>query len=163
MLIKNIHIENNPNPIDLRILNGKFHTISHNIEQEPNEEVIDGTNCMILPPFVESHVHLDTCLTAGDPVWNMSGTLFEGIECWSKRKEQLNKEDVKQRAFNAASVLLPAPPSLHRAQAEEGGRVRGLRGRTGFFLRRTDEKPHLHLHGLLRREALPFLLPVLLR
>lgn len=35
---------------------------------------------LVLPPFVESHVHLDTCLTAGQPHWNMSGTLFEGIE-----------------------------------------------------------------------------------
>lgn len=56
---------------------------------------------MILPPFIESHVHLDTCLTAGDPVWNMSGTLFEGIECWSKRKEKLTKQDVKERAGRA--------------------------------------------------------------
>ena len=56
---------------------------------------------MILPPFIESHVHLDTCLTAGDPVWNMSGTLFEGIECWSQRKEKLTKQDVKDRAGRA--------------------------------------------------------------
>jgi len=56
---------------------------------------------MILPPFIESHVHLDTCLTAGDPCWNLSGTLFEGIECWSKRKEKLSKQDVKDRARRA--------------------------------------------------------------
>ena len=31
----------------------------------------------------------------------MSGTLFEGIECWSKRKEKLTKQDVKERAGRA--------------------------------------------------------------
>ena len=53
---------------------------------------------------MESHVHLDTCLTAGDPVWNMSGTLFEGIECWSRRKETLTEEDIRQRVKNAVSM-----------------------------------------------------------
>ena len=49
----------------------------------------------MIPPFIESLVHLDTCLTAGDPVWNMSGTLFVGIECWSKRKDKLTHEDIR--------------------------------------------------------------------
>lgn len=82
-------------------LDGVFEKIESGIDALPGEEVIDGTGCMILPPFIESHVHLDTCLTAGDPVWNMSGTLFEGIECWSQRKEKLTKQDVKDRAGRA--------------------------------------------------------------
>jgi cytosine deaminase len=27
----------------------------------------------------------------------MSGTLFEGIECWAKRKDRLSREDIKER------------------------------------------------------------------
>lgn len=80
---------------------GVFGKIAPSLQVLPGEEVIDGTGKMILPPFIESHVHLDTCLTAGDPVWNMSGTLFEGIECWRKRKEKLTKQDVKERAGRA--------------------------------------------------------------
>ena len=101
MLIKNIHLENSVECTDIRVLDGVFEKIESGIEALPGEEVIDGTGCMILPPFIESHVHLDTCLTAGDPVWNMSGTLFEGIECWSQRKEKLTKQDVKERAGRA--------------------------------------------------------------
>ena len=59
---------------------------------------------LALPPFIESHVHLDTCLTAGDPVWNMSGTLFEGIECWAKRKDKLTKADVRERVNRAVRM-----------------------------------------------------------
>jgi len=33
---------------------------------------------MLSPPYVEPHVHMDTCLTAGEPRWNESGTLLEG-------------------------------------------------------------------------------------
>ena len=101
MLIKNIHLENSVECTDIRVLDGVFEKIESGIDALPGEEVIDGTGCMILPPFIESHVHLDTCLTAGDPVWNMSGTLFEGIECWGQRKEKLTKQDVKDRAGRA--------------------------------------------------------------
>src|SRR5690625_4497192 len=47
--------------------------------------------------FIEPHIHLDTTLTAGEPEWNQSGTLFEGIERWAQRKESLTAEDVKER------------------------------------------------------------------
>ena len=101
MLITNIHLENGEDCTDIRVSDGVFETIAQGLSALPGEEVIDGTGCMILPPFIESHVHLDTCLTAGDPEWNMSGTLFEGIECWSKRKEKLTRQDVKDRAGKA--------------------------------------------------------------
>lgn len=104
MLIKNIFIENSQEPQDIRIENGIFTKISKDLEPLLNEEIIDCTGKSAFPPFIESHVHLDTCLTAGDPVWNMSGTLFEGIECWAKRKEKLTKEDVKDRARRAIKM-----------------------------------------------------------
>ncbi len=104
MLIKNISIENNPIATDIRIENGKFTQIAPQLTAHPNEKVIDGTGKLALPPFIESHVHLDTCLTAGDPVWNMSGTLFEGIECWAKRKTKLSKQDVIDRARRAIKM-----------------------------------------------------------
>lgn len=106
MLIKNIYLENSDTPIDIRINNGVFETIEANIQALDGEEVIDGSNCLAIPPFIESHVHLDTCMTAGDPVWNMSGTLFEGIECWSKRKDKLSKADVKNRATEAIKLQI---------------------------------------------------------
>lgn len=61
-------------------------------------EVIDAQGNLVLPPFCEPHIHLDTTQTAGEPNWNLSGTLFEGIERWAERKGMLSVEDVKQRA-----------------------------------------------------------------
>ncbi|WP_064608220.1 cytosine deaminase [Photobacterium sp. J15] len=60
--------------------------------------VIDGAGGIAIPPFCEPHIHLDTTQTAGEPNWNISGTLFEGIERWAERKAQLTKDDVKTRA-----------------------------------------------------------------
>ena len=101
MIIKGVHIENNTEKMDVRIIGGRFETIARKLTPIEGEEVIDYSGKLLLPPFVESHLHLDTCLTAGEPSWNKSGTLFEGIELWSKRKESLSKEDVKQRVNKA--------------------------------------------------------------
>jgi cytosine deaminase len=104
MLIKNVFIENGKELSDIRIKNGVFTEISQGLSPLAGEEIVDMGGKLALPPFIESHVHLDTCLTAGDPVWNLSGTLFEGIECWSKRKEKLSKADVKERVNRAVRM-----------------------------------------------------------
>lgn len=104
MLIKNLYIENSEKLSDIRVLDGKFAEIGEELLTMEGEEVIDMKGCLALPPFIESHVHLDTCLTAGDPVWNQSGTLFEGIECWSKRKDKLTPEDIRERVNRAVRM-----------------------------------------------------------
>lgn len=104
MLFQNALIENAATPTCIRVEGGKFTAIAPDLTPNPGEEVVDLQNKLVLPPFIESHVHLDTCLTAGDPVWNMSGTLFEGIECWSKRKEKLNKQDIRDRVNKAVRL-----------------------------------------------------------
>ncbi|NDJ15729.1 cytosine deaminase [Myxacorys almedinensis] len=60
---------------------------------------LDIQHQLVSPPFVESHIHLDSALTAGEPRWNGSGTLFEGIDIWRDRKHNLSLEDVKNRAI----------------------------------------------------------------
>lgn len=98
MLIKNVHIDNHEETSDVRIVNGKFKEIAPELTAVDNDQVIDGKGNVLLPPFVDSHVHLDATLTAGQPEWNESGTLFDGIRIWSERKQDLTKEDVKKRA-----------------------------------------------------------------
>ncbi|MGQ8776859.1 cytosine deaminase [Serratia sp. NA_112.1] len=77
--------------------------IAHIVPQpeglEWRNDVLDAQGGLALPAFVEPHIHLDTTQTAGQPAWNQSGTLFEGIERWAERKALLTHEDVKQRAW----------------------------------------------------------------
>lgn len=98
MLIKNVHIENDPEVKDVRIENGIFKAIGKNLEAS-DDEVIDANGKLLLPPFIDSHVHLDATLTAGDPEWNETGTLFDGIRIWSERKQTLTKKETKERAI----------------------------------------------------------------
>ena len=56
---------------------------------------------LLSPPLVDPHVHLDAVLTVGEPRYNESGTLIEGILTWAERKQTLTHDDVKGRARQA--------------------------------------------------------------
>ncbi len=93
-----IHPNEPATVVDIAIHNGTIQAIAPQLEFGARLE-LDLHGQMVSPPFVESHIHLDTALTAGDPRWNESGTLFEGIEIWRERKQYLTEEDVKERAI----------------------------------------------------------------
>ncbi|WKZ90649.1 cytosine deaminase [Chimaeribacter arupi] len=71
----------------------------------PHPDALDAAGQLVIPPLVEPHIHLDAALTAGEPAWNMSGTLFEGIARWAERKATLSHQDVKQRAHATLDLL----------------------------------------------------------
>lgn len=62
------------------------------------DTIIDAAGALVSAPYVEPHVHLDAALTAGQPRWNASGTLWEGIAVWGERRETLDRADVLARA-----------------------------------------------------------------
>ncbi|WP_216696824.1 cytosine deaminase [Anaerostipes faecalis] len=71
------------------------------IEKEiPAEcETIDLQGNLVIPPYVDPHIHLDYVFTASIGETNGTGTLFEGIQRWSEFKEQQTVEEVKERAI----------------------------------------------------------------
>lgn len=77
---------------------GRIVRISPQTQNPPTVDALDAEGGLAFPPFIEPHIHLDTTQTAGEPAWNASGTLFEGIERWAERKALLSHDDVKQRA-----------------------------------------------------------------
>ena len=100
MLVKNIHINGREGLWQIAIEDGKIARILPNEEQiDFSSDILDGEQGIVYPPFVEPHIHLDATQTAGQPNWNQSGTLFEGIERWAERKSLLSHEDVKSRAW----------------------------------------------------------------
>lgn len=101
-LIQNVRLAGRPGLWQLTIEEGRFKTIEPMGEQDTRIETLerlDGRGGLAVGPFIEPHIHLDTTQTAGQPGWNQSGTLFEGIERWAERKALLSHEDVKARAW----------------------------------------------------------------
>ncbi|ELV7510879.1 cytosine deaminase [Aeromonas veronii] len=99
MLIQHIRLADREGFWQIRCQDGVITAIEPHDEHAVAGRVLDGEGGLAIPPFIEPHIHLDTTQTAGEPSWNLSGTLFEGIERWAERKALLTHEDVKQRAI----------------------------------------------------------------
>lgn len=105
LIIRNAKLRNQDKTFDIGISDGKFKIIKEKIKDEARNE-INALGNLVSPPFIESHVHLDSALTAGKPRFNKSGTLLEGIEIWSKYKENITKEKIKDNARETIKWLM---------------------------------------------------------
>ncbi|MED5698615.1 cytosine deaminase [Enterobacter ludwigii] len=99
-LIQNVRLPGREGLWQIAIEQGRFGGITPMGDTEDeNVRILNARGGLAIPPFIEPHIHLDTTQTAGEPSWNQSGTLFEGIERWAERKALLSHEDVKARAW----------------------------------------------------------------
>lgn len=110
MIFKNAKLYGQEGIWDIDVQVGHIQTIKPAAESDESSDrnVIDLHGKIVLPPYVEPHIHLDYVLTAGTPRWNKSGSVFEGIEIWSERKQIIDetKEDIKKRALKAIKMQL---------------------------------------------------------
>ncbi|HEY7781891.1 MAG TPA: cytosine deaminase [Ktedonobacterales bacterium] len=100
LIVRNARLPHRDGLLDIGIRDGVFTRIAPNLRQSATR-VIDAGGRLVSPPLVDSHVHLDAVLTVGQPRYNQTGTLIEGIQIWSERKPSLTREDVKRRATEA--------------------------------------------------------------
>lgn len=99
LLIRNAQLHRRQGLVDIAVKDGSFARIDKELFDATAEREIDAAGRLIVPPFIDAHVHLDAVLTVGQPRYNTSGTLLEGIQIWSERKPTLTHEDVKRRAL----------------------------------------------------------------
>ncbi len=99
LLIRRARLHRRQEPVDIAIKDGLFARIAPDLSAEEATRVVDADGRLVVPPFIDAHVHLDAVLTVGQPRYNTSGTLLEGIQIWSERKPDLTHEDVKRRAL----------------------------------------------------------------
>lgn len=105
LIIRNAKLRDQANLVDIAIEDGHFKEIAPSIDDKGKKE-IDVNGYLVTPPFVESHVHLDSALNAGIPRHNKSGTLLEAIDIWGERKKTLNKEIIKSQAITTIKWLI---------------------------------------------------------
>src|SRR5450756_1768359 len=88
-----------PVPVDVLVAGDRIAAIRPIGELQPgaDDAVLEGEGRFLSPPLVDPHVHMDAVLTVGEPRYNESGTLIEGIQIWAERKPSLTPEDVKRR------------------------------------------------------------------
>ena len=81
---------------DVAISDGRIAEIKEHIP-EHGEREIEAKGRLVVPSFYNMHFHLDSVLTLGDPKFNESGTLWEGIAIWAEYKKRISVEDVLRR------------------------------------------------------------------
>ncbi len=99
LLVRHAQLHRHSDLVDIAVQNGLFTRIAADLSAQEATLVIDAAGRLVTPPFIDAHVHLDAVLTVGQPRHNTSGTLLEGIQIWSERKQNLTREDVKHRAL----------------------------------------------------------------
>jgi len=105
LIIRNAKVRGQDNRVDIAMKDGKFSQIAQHIETKARME-IDANGNLASAPFVESHVHLDSALTVGNPRFNQSGTLLEAIDIWGEYKQNVTKIDIKKSAAEAVKWLI---------------------------------------------------------
>jgi len=95
----NAKIYRNDVATEMIVENGKIAQIGKELPK--CEEEIDLNGKLVLPPYVDPHLHLDYVYTLSElgQEGAGSGTLYEAIELWPKFKETLTVESVKKLAM----------------------------------------------------------------
>lgn len=91
--------------IDVGIADGRIAAVAPRIDATAVRE-IDATGCLVSPPFVDCHFHMDATLSLGLPRLNRSGTLLEGIALWGELKPLLTQEAVIERALRYCDLAV---------------------------------------------------------
>src|SRR6266516_542071 len=99
LIIRHAQLHRRQGMFDIALKDGYFARISNQISSNNDDRNIHDATNNIYPPFIDAHVLLDAVLTVGQPRYNSSGTLLEGIQIWSERKPSLTREDVKSRVL----------------------------------------------------------------
>jgi cytosine/creatinine deaminase len=84
--------------MDIGVQNGRITALEANLGGEAGE-TIDAGGQLVSPPFVDCHFHMDATLSLGQPRYNESGRLLEGIQIWGELKPLLTQDAVIERAM----------------------------------------------------------------
>ncbi len=98
LLIRNANLPDGRKGVDIAVTNGCIVEVRPHLDAKAQRE-IDATDRLASPAFVDSHFHMDSTLSYGQPRVNASGTLLEGIELWGELKPHLTIENIKTRAL----------------------------------------------------------------
>jgi len=99
LIIRHAQLHRRQGLVDIAVQDGRFVRVAEELSSDSAKHELDAAGRLVVPPFIDAHVHLDAVLTVGQPRYNTTGTLLEGIQIWSERKPSLSHEDVKRRVL----------------------------------------------------------------
>ena len=129
LILKNSNIHNQFETIDIGIQDGKIIALQKNLSDAT--EVIDLNGRLVIPPFCETHIHLDkSCILSRCK--SEKGTLEEAIGQVALQKKLFTENDVYERACKTLEKAI-SHGTMHMRTHVEVDPTIGLRGLEGVF------------------------------
>ncbi len=116
-MVRNARLRGREGTYDIGVDVGVIRRITHRVNQRGEEEV-DARGNLVLPPFIDMHFHLDSALAYGDPRFNESGTLLEGIEIWGEKKRKITVDEIRSRASRMLKLMIVHGTQVLRTNAD---------------------------------------------
>ncbi|MBP1040781.1 amidohydrolase family protein [Vagococcus sp. BWB3-3] len=116
ILFKQVRLNDDEELKDVAIKDGLIVAIDQEITDSA-DRVINGEGRVLIPGFVESHIHLDKALIA-DRKPNQSGTLQEAIKVTAELKPTFTSEDVYTRAKTVLDLIVARGVTTIRTHSE---------------------------------------------
>jgi cytosine deaminase len=80
LVLRGANLPDGRTGLDIGIAGGRIAAIEPALKA-PAASELDVAGCLVSPPFVDAHFHMDSTLSLGLPRLNRSGTLLEGMRC----------------------------------------------------------------------------------
>jgi cytosine deaminase len=117
LVVRNARLRGRSGTFDLAVDGGIIRKVSKSLAQRGEEE-LDAHGNLVVPPFMDMHFHLDSALAYGDPRFNKSGTLLEGIEIWADKKRKISEDEIHGRAVKMLKLMLANGTQVLRTNAD---------------------------------------------
>lgn len=98
LIVRRANMPDGRTGIDIGIKGGKIAAVEPALKAQGARE-IDAAGCLVSPPFVDAHFHMDATLSVGFPRYNRTGTLLEGIQLWGEMKPHMTYDWYVERAL----------------------------------------------------------------
>ena len=105
LIIKRANLADGKGEVDIACQSGKIVEIAKSVLGE-SKEIIEAEGCLLSPPFIDPHFHMDATLSLGTPRLNVSGTLLEGISLWGELKPLQSIDDIIARAMKYCDLAV---------------------------------------------------------
>src|SRR5262249_40210341 len=134
LVIRNARLRGHVDLVDIGIRDSHISAVGPNLAVEGRKEIDAGGN-LVVPGFVNLHLHADKSLLGDVMRPNASGTLPEAIEITNEFKRNYDPEEVAGRAGKVIEAGVRNGTTFFRLFADVGT-IGGLRAAQGLLLAR---------------------------
>jgi cytosine/creatinine deaminase len=138
LLVRNARLRDHDHLVDILIEDGRIKAVGPDLGAAA-PQTIDAAGDLVVPGFVNLHLHADKSLLGEVMRPNVSGTLPEAIEITNEFKRKYDPQEVAQRAGRVIETGVKNGTTFFRLFADVGT-IGGLRAAQGLLLAREKYK-----------------------